>query len=364
MYWVVLACALLVESWTDWLLVWIPFYQLFRLVFLLYLVLPQTQGARVLYQTRLHPWLAEHEARIDEFIGSAHARLRSAGIHYLKQAITYLRTALGLPAQESAVAAPTASTNPQTYTKALFARFTLPSARWPGGAVGSAAASMGAGEGATGPDFYSLLAGAVGALGTATGAAGGAAAGALSRGISAAAASASSTGPTAATAAAAQMTASGTLVPPHVRAADRASFLATQRDRLRTLLSALEREAAQLEQEEADEEVAETMSKSSSSPLSRPLSGVGGLSKSRSEADFEKIDAESGAEEDKPLRRRQGGGGGSGAGRSGGSGADRPAGGRSASGSWLPWGWGGSGDGDSSPAAPGEDAGKSSSIEK
>jgi hypothetical protein len=30
MYWVVLACALLVESWTDWILVWYGAYPLLR----------------------------------------------------------------------------------------------------------------------------------------------------------------------------------------------------------------------------------------------------------------------------------------------------------------------------------------------
>jgi hypothetical protein len=50
----------------------------------------------------------------------------------------------------------------------------------------------------------------------------------------------------------------------------------------------------------------------------RPKSAMSGLSKSKSEADFEKIDAESGAEEVENNRRR----------------------GKGSSGSWLPWSWG------------------------
>lgn len=362
MYWVVLACALLVESWTDWILVWIPFYHYFRLFFLLYLVLPQTQGARVLYQTHLHPWLARHEARIDEFIGSAHARLRSAGIHYLKQAIAYLRQALGLPVAPETAAAqsapPPSGAAAQSYTQALLARFTLPSARWPGGATGSGAAPATTDPSAPssgGADFYSLLATAVGALGTATGAAGGVAAGAAASAFSRGMAGFGSAGGNEAL----SLSASGTLIPPHIDEAERASFLATQRDRLRTLLSALEREAAQLED---DEDKDETLSKTT--PLSRPLSSASGLSKSRSEADFEKIDAESGAEEDKPLRQRRRHGG-----ASAGDGSHPGAGSRSASGSWMPWGWGG-GSGGAAPAraAKGEpaesEAGKSSSLEQ
>ncbi|KAL1888999.1 hypothetical protein Sste5346_009179 [Sporothrix stenoceras] len=355
MYWVVLACVVLVESWTDWILVWIPFYHYFRLFFLLYLVLPQTQGARVLYQQYIHPWITQHEAQIDEFIGSAHARMRSAGMHYLKQAIAYLRTALGLPAAEESPSAASAASNSggisgQSYTQALLARFTLPSARWPGGAMGSAAAAhagntSGPAVPSSGSDFYGMLATAVGALGTATGAAGGVAAGA--------AASAFSRGLGLGNNDSDNMSASGTLVPPHVREADRASFLATQRDRLRTLLSALEREAAQLENED------EVLSKTS--PLSRPMSSASGLSKSRSEADFEKIDAESGTEEEKPVRQR----------RQGASGLNESthpsAGGRTTSGSWMPWGWrtgGGSEDSTHDAADDANTAGKSSSVEQ
>ncbi|CAK7206574.1 hypothetical protein SEUCBS139899_009370 [Sporothrix eucalyptigena] len=352
MYWVVLSCVVLVESWTDWILVWIPFYQYIRLFFLLYLVLPQTQGARVLYQTHLHPWLTQHETRIDEFIGSAHARMRSAGMHYLKQAIAYLRNALGLPAapetasQSQSAAASHGGASAQSYTQALLARFTLPSARWPGGAMGStaAAATTDPAVPSSGADFYNMLATAVGALGTATGAAGGVAAGAaasaFSRGIFGSSNDSSGNN---------NLSASGTLIPPHIQEADRASFLATQRDRLRTLLSALEREAAQLEDED------ETLSKTA--PLSRPLSSASGLSKSRSEADFEKIDAESGAEEDTPLRQRRHG--------AQGDGNHPSAGNRTTSGSWVPWGWG-SGDAAAGTAAnPDEtEVGKSSSVEQ
>ena len=374
MYWVVLSVVVLVESWTEWILVWVPFYHYFRLFFLLYLVLPQTQGARVLYQTHLHPWLAQHEAQIDEFIGSAHARMRSAGMHYLKEAIAYLRNALGLPAapetaSSSAASAPhsSSSTSAQSYTQSLLARFTLPSARWPGGAMGSAAAAASSDPDvpSSGADFYNLLANAVGALGTATGAAGGVAAGAaasaLSRGIAGFGSNSSNVNDDNGT-----TSAFGNLVPSHIQGADRASFLATQRDRVRTLLSALEREAARLEDEEDD-----TLSKTS--PLSRPLSSASGLSKSRSEADFEKIDAESGAEEDTPLRQR----------RHGASGGDNTHGGavsgsssttarpgkgeRTSSGSWMPWVWGSGGTGGAAPGPDGSlpeknEMGRSSAV--
>ncbi|KAJ8119056.1 hypothetical protein ONZ43_g3871 [Nemania bipapillata] len=87
MYWSVLSCALLAESWTEFILVWVPFYSWIRLGFLLWLVLPSTQGARVLYEGYLHPYLEENELAIEDFIASAHDRFKEAGIRYLKQAI-------------------------------------------------------------------------------------------------------------------------------------------------------------------------------------------------------------------------------------------------------------------------------------
>ncbi|KXH39646.1 HVA22 family TB2/DP1 protein [Colletotrichum simmondsii] len=313
MYWVVLACALLVESWTEWILVWIPFYAYFRLLFLLYLVLPQTQGARIIYQTHVHPFLQDNEAQIEEFISEAHDKLKAAGIAYLKRAIELIKTnVLGLPPgdpepapQPSAAAAP-AGHPPQSYTQSLLARFSVPAARW----APTAAA------GHTGADFYNLLAGAYSA------ATGGGQHQDLSK--------------------------SGSIIPPNLQGGERTSFIAAQRERLAFLLKALEREEAAT----SSSGHPETFSRSLGSMqldgneeeevTQRPPSAHSGLSKSRSETDFEKIDAESGAEdlggddEDGSVRRRQ---------TSGGS-------------SWMPWGWG------ATPTAENPEGGSSSDVHK
>ncbi|KAB5566279.1 TB2/DP1, HVA22 family-domain-containing protein [Coniochaeta sp. 2T2.1] len=290
MYWVVLACALLVESWTDWFLVWIPFYAYLRLLFLLYLVLPQTQGARIIYQTHIQPWLHENEQQIEDFIASAHHRLKQAGINYLKRAIELLRTnVLGLPPSPPSAASAAdvgqagqgQAGQGQSYTQTLLARFSLPAARWGGkDALGGTGAS----------DFYNLLASAVGA---ATGAS-----------------SSSATQPE-----------SG-LVPDNIQGASaKMSFISAQRERLALLMTALDKEASQLQNEAAADK-------------SRDSSGVGldgtgaPLTKSRSEADFEKLEAESGEEEDAAAaagaRRRTPGVAGQAAG-------------------WVSWAWGGGG---------------------
>ncbi|RFU36228.1 hypothetical protein B7463_g5, partial [Scytalidium lignicola] len=268
MYWVVLAIALLVESWAGFILFWIPFYGWFRLVFLLYLILPQTQGARYLYEEYVHPWLQENELAIDDFISSAHERAKAAGLTYLNQAIEFVRTRLlNLPPKE-----PTPPTTPSTfsYAQSLISRFNLPSAR------SGLTSHYGGGSTNTGNDLYSLLASAV----------------------------------TAATSGSTQdrdTTNSGALIPPTVRGEERVNFIAAQRERLSILLSALDKEATAIQNTGTQR-----------SSTERPRSAVSGLSKSRSETDFEKIDAESGSEE--------------------GEGGSRH-GHRDSSGTWLPWGW-------------------------
>ncbi|KAH8665944.1 TB2/DP1, HVA22 family-domain-containing protein [Tricladium varicosporioides] len=297
MYWVVLACALLFESWTGFILVWIPFYAWIRLGFLLYLILPQTQGARVLYQSHVHPFLHENEIAIDDFISSAHDRIKAAGITYLKQAIELIKQhVFGLPPKEPT---PPPTPTPYSYTQSLIARFNLPSARpaVPTNPVG--------GGTSTATDFYALLASAVSA--------------ATSRDISGTTGT-SSTQPR-------DLSNSGTLIPPTVSGDERLTFITAQRERLSILLSALDKEANTLQSApspkrkhvpsmffdgsgSSEEEIGE-----------RPKSSMSGLSSRKSEADFEKIDAESGAEDSlasPPENRRT----------------------TSGSGSWLPWSWG------------------------
>ena len=296
MYWSVLSCALLVESWAEFILVWVPFYSYIRLFFLLYLVLPQTQGARYLYETYLHPYLEENETHIEDFIASAHDRLKAAGMAYLKQAIEILKTkVLGLPptqeeAQPASIRTDAAS---QGYTQALLNRFSVPAARW---------ASTGATN--AGTEFYNLLAGAVSA-----------ATGASTLGAAGEGAATSMSTPRAGSEGA-NMTASGTLIPGHIRGSqEKISFIAAQRERLAFVLSALDKEAKELENSEQARQDRKPGSISLDGPgdggnVSRSPSGHSlwsGLSKSRSEVDFEKIEAESASEEDENGLRKRGG---------------------------------------------------------
>lgn len=330
MYWVVLACALLVESWTEWFLVWVPLYSYIRLLFLLYLVLPQTQGARVIYTTYIHPYLEENESQIEELIATTHDKMKAAGIAYLKRAIEAFRTqVLGLPPNPEAQQADNnvpASQRPRSYTQALLDRFQLPQAQWSGNA-GSAA----------GQDFYSFLSNAVNAATAAV-----VATDNNSTADSGRKAASASRGPGVGAFPTGDLSASGTLVPPNIQGnADKMTFLAAQRERLNYVLSALDREAAQLRSGAAatpasEKEISLEGLQPGGGSGERPTTSssgksTGGLSKSRSEVDFEKIEAESGAEDNTQESAQA---------------TPAPSGG-----SWLPWQW----------SASSSDAGKNKS---
>jgi len=256
----------------------IPFYGYIRLLFFLYLILPQTQGARVIYEEKIHPFLEDNENSIDEFIASSHRRLKAAGSTYFRQAIEYLKTnILGLPPTEQPPVQETPG--PQGYTQSLLARFSVPTTRWGGVNTGS--------------EFYNFLANAV------TAAAG------------------AGTGPTTTGA-----SRSGSLIPPNLRGeAEKMNYLAAQRERIKMALSALDREEQELQRGGRGAlpgAFASSANAEDDEPTQRPASG---LSKSRSETDFEKVEAESGTEDEGNLRRRQ-----------------------PTSGTWMPWGWGASPD--------------------
>ncbi|KAL8723742.1 MAG: hypothetical protein Q9225_000037 [Loekoesia sp. 1 TL-2023] len=277
MYWVVISCFSLIEYWTFFVVSWLPFYAFFRLFLLSYLVLPQTQGARLIYQSYIHPFLAHHESEIDVFITNAHDRAKAAGLQYLKRAIDFVKqNVLGMQAQH----APPPSKG-ETYAQSLLSRFNLPSARQ--------------GLAAPAGDFYGLLSAAIGQIGASGG----------SRDTQVE-----------------EMSRSGTLIPKDITDnAEKMTFLATQRERLRLLLSALDKEASDLSNEE-------TIQKDVERRLGEELHNES-LKKSRSEADFDTIDdkEELGSENV----------------------------GKAAAGSWMPWNWGHGSKGEATARSTGVD---------
>jgi receptor expression-enhancing protein 1/2/3/4 len=126
-YFTILSLTLLFESWTLFIIGWVPFYSWFRLFFLLYLVLPQTQGAKILYLNYLEPYILDHESRIDNFITETHHMLQDMGMGYFNSLIEFFREKiLGQASPQQNVPA---GQGYASYAQDLLARFAMPSAR-------------------------------------------------------------------------------------------------------------------------------------------------------------------------------------------------------------------------------------------
>ncbi|PCG99207.1 TB2/DP1/HVA22-related protein [Penicillium occitanis (nom. inval.)] len=250
MYWVVLSGILLAESWTVFIIgCWI------RLFFLSYLVLPQTQGARILFQEYVDPFFEQHEREIEELIGRTHERAKALGLQYFYQLIDIIREkVLGMPSQQQQQQmAPPPSAGAAGYAQALLSRFNLPSAN----AVPSAAA-------ATGADWFSMVTSALGAV-----------------------TSSSTAQPQSREAQIEQLSASGAFDTEqyrHLSRSEKARLYSSQRERLEVLAAALHKEETKLHNttpgsSDDDDDLAYGQ-------------GPAGLRKNASEHSFDQIDAD------------------------------------------------------------------------
>lgn len=70
-YWVVYAFFSIIEVFVEILLYWIPFYYAFKMAFLLWAMLPQTKGAKYLYDSFLKDFLKKNESKIDAALSDA-----------------------------------------------------------------------------------------------------------------------------------------------------------------------------------------------------------------------------------------------------------------------------------------------------
>ncbi|KEF58771.1 uncharacterized protein A1O9_03614 [Exophiala aquamarina CBS 119918] len=248
-YFTILSLTLLAESWTFFILGWVPFYSWFRLMFMLYLVLPQTQGAKILYLDYLEPYIVGHETRIDEFIGQAHARLQQLGLGYINTIVEYLREkVLG---QKSPQPLQPQNANYASYAQDLLSRFTMPGAR-------TTAPTQ---PGITSAGVYGMVSNLAGAA------------------FSSSQTTLTSSSRSAA-AEASQIPASLARDIPGGSSAEKTSYIQSQRDRLTSLLRALDTEQQTLDLAYG----------AAPGHRSLPSSGGGLTTKSRSEQSFENVD--------------------------------------------------------------------------
>ncbi|KAF2086608.1 hypothetical protein K490DRAFT_15921, partial [Saccharata proteae CBS 121410] len=274
MYWVVFTIAQTGEYYFSPFISWFPFYAWIRLGAYCWLVMPGSQGATMLYQQHVHPFLSRHEREIDVFISDAHENARRAGIQYLNQAIEWFKVSV-LGMQPRQPSPPQSRQTSGTYVQNLISRFNMPTAR----------------EGLAAPagDIYGLLSAAL-------------------QGVSAGHGSG-------ARELHEDLSASGHLIPPGVAGgsdADRYSYISAQRERLRTLLSAFDQEADNLQVPRSGDRT----------PLrERSRERYGDLGRSKSELEFDRVEYDEAEEEARERMRGMGH--------------------RTTSGGWMPWQWGG-----------------------
>ncbi|XP_055529158.1 receptor expression-enhancing protein 2 isoform X2 [Wyeomyia smithii] len=94
MYWIVFAFFTCIETFTDILLSWFPFYYEIKVILVLWLLSPATRGSSTLYRKFVHPMLTRREQEIDDYINQAKEKgytavlqLGSKGVNYATNVI-------------------------------------------------------------------------------------------------------------------------------------------------------------------------------------------------------------------------------------------------------------------------------------
>lgn len=88
MYWIVFALFTSAETFADIFISWVPFYYEVKVVFVIWLLSPYTQGSSVLYRKFIHPALARRESEIDDMISKAKEQGYSAVLTLGSKAMT------------------------------------------------------------------------------------------------------------------------------------------------------------------------------------------------------------------------------------------------------------------------------------
>ncbi|KAI8373725.1 TB2/DP1, HVA22 family-domain-containing protein [Blakeslea trispora] len=90
-FWIVSITYLSIEFFSDLFLFWLPFYTEIKLLLVVWLILPQTQGSSVFYANYLEPFLNTHETYIDHALLEVQAKLKETIVLYGKQAISQFK---------------------------------------------------------------------------------------------------------------------------------------------------------------------------------------------------------------------------------------------------------------------------------
>lgn len=94
MYWIVFALFTIAETLADMFVSWLPFYYELKIVFVLWLLSPATNGSSILYRKFVHPQLSKREKEIDNMIETASAQGYSAVLNLGSRGISYAANVL------------------------------------------------------------------------------------------------------------------------------------------------------------------------------------------------------------------------------------------------------------------------------
>ncbi|NXJ86297.1 REEP4 protein, partial [Trogon melanurus] len=87
MYWIIFALFMAVETFTDLLISWAPFYYELKMAFVIWLLSPYTRGSSLLYRRFVHPMLSRNEQEIDTCITRTRERSYEAMLHFGKRGL-------------------------------------------------------------------------------------------------------------------------------------------------------------------------------------------------------------------------------------------------------------------------------------
>mmetsp|Transcript_7188 Transcript_7188/g.12389 ORF Transcript_7188/g.12389 Transcript_7188/m.12389 type:complete len:164 (+) Transcript_7188:185-676(+) len=89
LFWMVMGFYLAMEWIADSTIFWLPLYHEAKLLIILFLWHPRTQGAALVYDRVLHPLLSLHEAHIDSSLAAGQARLADSVTRQVDRVRTY-----------------------------------------------------------------------------------------------------------------------------------------------------------------------------------------------------------------------------------------------------------------------------------
>ena len=85
-FWTVFGLFQTVEMFIGFILAYVPYYSIVRIVFFVYLQAPQTNGAQTLYKAVFQPFLKKHEKDIQAFVDSVQSKAAEAKAEMVNQA--------------------------------------------------------------------------------------------------------------------------------------------------------------------------------------------------------------------------------------------------------------------------------------